>query len=84
MKLGHINPQLFRKENKLRLKEAIINISKKNGSLCFAIDNKNYAVINQLERLGFSTDTKCKVFSFSPFSKPFDSDPFISISTGEI
>ena len=84
MKLGHINPQLFYKENNLRLQDAVTNIARNKGSLCFAIDNKNHVVINQLEKYGIYTDTKCKVFSFSPFSKPFNPDQIISISTGEI
>ena len=85
LKLGHINPELFYLENIDRLNIAINTILEKKGAqLCFAVDNRNKFVINQLEKQGIDTQTKCKVFSFSPFLNPFNYSDIVSLSTGEI
>jgi len=85
LKLGHLNPELLYIHNTEKLKKAIYNINKrKNGRLCFAIDCRNAFQINWLKEQGIYTETKCKVFSFAPFSNPFGFIKSVSISTGEI
>ena len=52
--------------------------------MCFAVDSRNKKLVNVFEKSGVYTDTKCRVFSFSPFLKPMNRAKTISISTGEI
>ena len=85
MNLGHLNPEVFYLKNKSRLKKSIKEVSdKRGGKICFAVDCRNKKLINVFEKSGVYTDTKCCVFSFSPFSKPMNRAKTISISTGEI
>ena len=85
MKLGHLNPGAFHLNNKERLKKSIKKVSgRKNGKICFAVDCRNKKIVNVFEKGGVYTDTKCRVFSFSPFFNPMNRATTISISTGEI
>jgi len=85
MKLGHLNPEAFHLNNKERLNKSIKEVSdKKDGKICFSVDCRNKKIINVLEKGGVHTDTKCRVFSFSPFSRPLNHAHAVSISTGEI
>jgi len=85
MNLGHLNPEIFHLKNKERLKESIKEVSdRSNGKICFAVDRRNENIINVFEKSGVYTDTKCGVFSFSPFLKPMNRANTVSISTGEI
>ena len=85
MKLGHLNPEAFHLNNKERLKKSIKEVSgRKDGKICFSVDCRNKKIINVLAKKGIHTDTKCRVFSFSPFSRPLNHAHAVSISTGEI
>ena len=85
MNLGHLNPEVFHLKNKSRLKKSIKEVlDKRGGKICFAVDCRNKKLVNIFEKSEVYTDTKCRVFSFSPFSKPMDRAKTISISTGEI
>ena len=85
MNLGHLNPEVFYLKNKSRLKKSIKEVSdKRDGKICFAVDSRNKKLVNVFEKGGVYTDTKCRVFSFSPFSKAMNHAKTISISTGEI
>ena len=85
MKLGHLNPEAFHLNNKERLKKSIKKVSgRKDGKICFAVDCRNKKLINALSKGGVHTDTKCRVFSFSPYSRPLNHAHAVSISTGEI
>lgn len=85
MNLGHLNPSVFYLEKKERLSEALKEVSgRKGGKICFSIDCRNQKIINVFEKGGIYTDTKCRIFSFSPFSKPLNYAHTISTSTGEI
>ena len=85
MKLGHLNPEAFHLNNKERLKKSIKKASsRKDGKVCFAVDCRNKKLITVLAKGGVHTDTKCRVFSFSPFLRPLDCAHTLSISTGEI
>tara|TARA_A100001015_G_scaffold151905_1_gene168405 strand:- start:3815 stop:4375 length:561 start_codon:yes stop_codon:yes gene_type:complete len=85
MNLGHLNPEVFYLKNKGRLNKSIKEVSdRSNGKICFAVDCRNKKIVNVFEKSGVYTDTKCRVFSFSPFSKPMNRANIISISTGEI
>ena len=83
--LGHLNPEVFHLKNKERLKRSIKEVLvKKGGKICFAVDCRNKKIVKVLEKGGVHTDTKCRVFSFSPFSKPLKHVNTVSISTGQI
>ena len=85
MNLGHLNPEVFYINGQERLNNSIKEISdRKDGKICFSIDHRNKKILNVFERGGIYTETKCRVFSFSPFSKPLDLAHTVSISTGEI
>ena len=85
MNLGHLNPEIFYLKNKGRLKKSIKEVSeKKDGKICFAVDCRNKKLVNVFEKSGVYTDTKCRIFSFSLFSKPMNRAKTISISTGEV
>ena len=84
MNLGHLNPELFYINNIERLKKALKVVSRKKGKVCFAIDSQNQTSINGLKNYNILTDTKCKVFSFSPYINPLSSAELLSVSTGEI
>ena len=85
MKLGHLNPEAFHLNNKERLKKSIKKVSdRKGGKICFAVDCRNKKIINVFEKGEVYTDTKCRVFSFSPFLRPLNYAQTVSISTGEI
>ena len=69
MNLGHLNPEVFYLKNKSGLKKSIKEISdKRGGKICFAVDCRNKKLVNVFEKSGIYTDTKYRVFSFSPFS----------------
>ena len=81
---GHLHPEIILSENSSNIEKAISIIIKNNGIACFAIDNRQTKLINWLKSKGISTNTKCKIFSFSPFAPSIKKFDNIFISTGEI
>jgi hypothetical protein len=85
MPLGHLHPQFFINKYSIAHKNAINEISNKDNALaCFAIDNRDKQKIEWLKSNDISTETKCKIFSFSPFSPSLKNSKNLYISTGEI
>ena len=81
---GHLHPEIILSENSSNIKKAISIIIKNDGIACFAIDNRQAKLIDWLKSKGISTNTKCKIFSFSPFAPSIKKFDNIFISTGEI
>tara|TARA_Y100000590_G_scaffold63016_1_gene67521 strand:- start:1470 stop:2369 length:900 start_codon:yes stop_codon:yes gene_type:complete len=85
MQLGHLHPQILTKKFSFRFNQCISEINtRKNGLACFAIDNRETKKINWLNSYGIKTNTKCKIFSFSPFAPSLKKCDILYISTGEI
>jgi hypothetical protein len=85
IKLGHLNPEIFIKLNKNKFDDAIKEIKEKTGSLvCFSIDTREQEKLDWLKEMGLQSETKCKIFSFSPFSFGSIKSNTFYISTGEI
>jgi len=85
LKLGHLNPGLLQSGNNIRLKKALkVIMKRKNGLVCFAVDSRDQFKINWLKSNGIETETRCKIFSFAPFSPPIRKSDVLFISTGEI
>ena len=81
---GHLHPEIILSENSSNIEKAISIIIKNDGTACFAIDNRQTKLIDWLKSKGISTNTKCKIFSFSPFAPSIKKFDNIFISTGEI
>ena len=84
LNFGHLHPEIFLSKDSSDIEKAISIIMKNNGIACFAIDNKQTKLIEWLKIKGISTNTKCKIFSFSPFAPSIKKFDNIFISTGEI
>ena len=73
------------KLNKNKFDDAIKEIKEKTGSLaCFSIDTREQEKLDWLKKMGLQSETKCKIFSFSPFSFGSIKSNTFYISTGEI
>ena len=83
--LGHLHPQFFNNVYSVKHKNAIDEICNKKGALaCFGIDSRQKQIIQWLDSYNISTQTKCKIFSFSPFAPSLRNINSLYISTGEI
>ena len=85
MKLGHLHPKILTNKFSSKLNECISEINnKENGLACFAIDDRDTNKIDWLTSYGITTNTKCNIFSFSPFAPSLKKSDIMYISTGEI
>ena len=85
MQLGHLHPQILTKKFSSRLNQSISEIiNKEKGLACFAVDNRETEKIKWLDYSGITTNTKCNIFSFSPFAPSLNKSDILYISTGEI
>ena len=85
MPLGHLHPQFFINKYSFAHENAINEISNRDNALaCFAIDSRDKQKIEWLISNDISTETKCRIFSFSPFSPSLKNSKSLYISTGEI
>ena len=85
MKLGHLHPKILTNKFSSKLNECISEINnKENGLACFAIDDRDTNKIDWLTSYGIITNTKCNIFSFSPFAPSLKKSDIMYISTGEI
>jgi hypothetical protein len=67
------------------LKKALEKImNRTNGLACFSIDVRDEKKILWLQDHGIQTNTRCKIFSFSPFALNLRKSGILCISTGEI
>ena len=85
MKLGHLHPKILTKKFSSKLNQCISEINnKENGLACFAVDDRETKKISWLNSCGITTNTKCNIFSFSPFAPNLKKSDILYISTGEI
>jgi hypothetical protein len=85
LKLGHLHPKILTKKFSSLLNQCISEISnKENGLACFAVDDRESNKIDWLTSYGITTNTKCNIFSFSPFAPSLKKSDILYISTGEI
>ena len=85
MPLGHLHPQFFINKYSSAHENAINEICNRDNALaCFAIDSRDKQKIEWLISNNISTETKCRIFSFSPFSPSLKNSKSLYISTGEI
>jgi hypothetical protein len=85
LKLGHINPNIFRSGGEKKIKNIIKTFEKKKKDLaCFAIDTKQKEQIRIMEQIGIEKETYCKLFIFNPFFIKHLRSAKFYISTGEI
>ena len=85
MKLGHLHPKILTKKFSSKLNQCISEINnKENGLACFAVDDRETKKISCLNSCGITTNTKCNIFSFSPFAPNLKKSDILYISTGEI
>ena len=85
MQLGHLHPQILTKKFSSKLNQSISEIiNKEKGLACFAVDNRETKKIKWLDYSGITTNTRCNIFSFSPFAPSLKKSDILYISTGEI
>ena len=85
MHLGHLHPQFFINKYSNQHENAIDEISNKdNAFACFGVDSRHKQKIEWFRSNGITTQTKCKIFSFSPFAPSLKKSESLYISTGEI
>ena len=83
--LGHLHPNLLTRMREGSLKKALEKImNRTNGLACFSIDVRDEKKILWLQDHGIQTNTRCKIFSFSPFASNLRKSGILCISTGEI
>ena len=83
--LGHLHTNLLTRMGEKSLKKALEKIvNRTNGLACFAIDRRDEKRILWLQDHGIQTNTRCKIFSFSPFAPNLRKSGILCISTGEI
>ena len=59
-------------------------MNRTKGLASYAIDRRDEKRILWLQDHGIQTNTRCKIFSFSPFAPNLRKSDMLCISTGEI